>query len=67
MRAKEVCKIYRVIWVKSKEHPFRIQYITIYQGVTIGSDDADPILFCPLGKKGCPPQFFRDLYAELTF
>ena len=44
-----------------------IQDIKINQGVTIGSGDADPILFCPLGKKGCPPEFFRDLYAELTF
>ena len=31
----------------------------------MGSGDADPTLLCSSGMKGCPPQVFRVLYAEL--
>ena len=54
-------------WVKSDEYPFRIFDIKIYQGVTIGPGHADPMLICSSGMKGCPPQVFRVLYAEVPY
>ena len=31
----------------------------------MGTRDTDPKLLCPSGMKGCPPQVFRVLCAEL--
>ena len=55
-----------IIWgsFKAEEKPFRILDIKVHQGVTIGSSDAEPILLCFLGIKGCPPQVFKALYKE---
>ena len=35
-------KSYRVSWLKSKEHPFRISALGICLGLTMSSRDADP-------------------------
>ena len=39
----------RVSWLKAKEHPFRVLPLEIYLGVTMGSRDANPKLFCSPG------------------
>ena len=36
-------KAYRVSWLKSKEHPFRISALEICLGLTMSSRDADPM------------------------
>ena len=65
MRTKEVWEDLEVkLEVKPEEHPFRRLDIKIYQGVTVGSGDADPMLLCFSGMEGCSLQAFRVLHSE---
>ena len=52
MRTKEVCQDLELSLVKPKEGcSFRVLDIKIYQGVTMASGDAIPVLLCSSGMK----------------